>query len=353
MRKTIITKICVFISIVSLIASTTSCSKSDNYNDEPSFFLKTQLSNYGKNKDNESLAAIICYAFNEGNIEVINRYAELFLFPESEDDFKILKDSFNNTFYKMDKSFTEKSVDALYDAVIWLYMYSCVLDFDSLNVKEYTEIATIVEKVFPKCFSLLNTDNAQSDIAISVMKNYIGTDKFPQKFLGVLNLFSVNKDENLTEKIYLYSWEISNKLNILPEKDFYIGVISNGKYYEDIDIKNPMGDGILKKEYSKEELISLVDFFANSETTDYNDIIKILSILPKEYANGSYYSFHYYTKEYTLSFYGSPVHSIAISQTSTGSIIYSKVKLPSTEGNLKWFNNRQSGDGSMIDTKNQ
>lgn len=337
MRKPTIIKLCSFIVIVSLIVSSVGCSIVTDYNVEPSFFLKSQLSNYEKNKDNESLAALICYAFNEGNIEVINRYAEFFLFPKSEKDFEILKDNFNNTFYKMDKSFTEKSVDALYDAVIWLYMYSCILDLDSLNVKEYTEIEATVENVFPKCFSLLNTDNAQSEIAISVMKNYIDTDKFPRKFLGVLNLFSVNKNENLTEKIYLYSWEISDKLNLLPEKDFYIGVISNGKYYEDIDIKNPKGNGILKKEYSREEIISLVDSFANSETTDYNDVIEILSILPKEYANGSYYSFHYYMEEYILSFYGSPIHSMTISEIDTGCIIYSKVKLPSTNGNLMWF----------------
>ena len=215
-------------------------------------------------------------------------------------------------------------------------MFSCVLDFDSLNVKPYTEIKTTLTEYFPKCFDLLKIENAQSDIAISVMKNFINLDSFPREFLGVLNLFSVDKNENLTEQIYLYSWEISNKLNILPEKDFYIGVISNGKYYDDVSIKNTNGNGILEESYSDKELISLVDTFANSETTDYNDVIEILSILPKEYTNGSYYSFHYYTEEYILSFYGSPVHSMTISEIDTGCIIYSKVKLPSTNGNLMW-----------------
>ncbi len=334
MEKTKFKKLQPFIAMVLTFVLTLSCFFVIGNMIEPSVFLRIQMHEYEKNKSNEALAATLCYALNESNIEVINKYAQAFLFTDTEKERQALKDVFIDNCRELN----EDSTDALYDVVIWAYMYSCVLDYDTLDVKPYSEIKTVVEENFSKCFHLLNIDNNnnQSDIAIATMKHFGIVDKFPEKFIGIINLFSVNKSESLSEQIYSYLWGIASKLDIIPEKDFYVGIISNVKYYDDISIKNPMGNGILEKKYSTETLMSMMDSFAESETTDYNDTIEFFSTLPKEYSNGSYYSFHYYTEKHTVSFYGSPIHSMAISESDTGCIIYSKVKLPSSDGGLKW-----------------
>ena len=51
-------------------------------------------------------------------------------------------------------------------------------------------------------------------------------------------------------------------------------------------------------------------------------ILPVDVVCAKEFANDSYYSFHYYTKEFILSFYGSPIYCITISDMNKGCILY-------------------------------
>lgn len=321
MKKVVAIRLCSVLVLISLLSSIVSCSNSKTAT-KASIYLKTQILNYEKNSDLESLAGILCYSLNESNLETINLYAEAFLFPESESDTKILKDSFNDFCYKLNNEFTTTEITNLYNGIIWLYMYSCTLDIETLAVKNYNIIEENINAVFPKCFELLKNNEVESAIAVSAMENFIDSPDFPRDFLGVLNLFAIDKEESLTETVYFYAWEISNQLNLSPEKDFFINVVSSGKYFDEISVKNQTAEGFLEGNYTKETLIDIVTSFINNESFLYEDISKEISVLPKEFANDSYYSFHYYTKEFILSFYGSPIYCITISDMNKGCILY-------------------------------
>ena len=67
-----------------LFCSLCSCSFNDKPN-KPSIFLQSQINLYEKNKDLESLATLMAYSVNELNLDVINKYGALFLFPEKQE----------------------------------------------------------------------------------------------------------------------------------------------------------------------------------------------------------------------------------------------------------------------------
>lgn len=299
------------------------------------------VSDYEKDNSHEALTRIICYSLITHDFEKMNKYGYQFFFPESERDKDVLMTVFNDFWYEANDSFTEENIKTMYNVSLWLYVFSFIVDCDTLEVKNYAEIEAEISEVYLKCFEVLVAADDTGAEAKTVIYLYVDTEDFPKDFLGILNLYSLNKSEEETKLIHRIAFTLARDFEMYPESHFWSGVMSNSaRSYmilkERNDVKNTTGNGILEADYSIEELEKIMDSFKESNDNGYNEISNYFSVLPKEYANGFYYSFHYYTKDYILSFYGSPVHCMSVSEADTGRMLYGKTKVVSDDLGLQW-----------------
>lgn len=341
MKKTTAFKVLTFFIAVLLATSGSIWYFYSDYDIVTVICTKKAIYDYEKSNNPESLAKIIGYSYATNDFEKMNKYGYQFFFPEYESDKEVLTTAFNDFWRNADDSLTAENVKTMYNLALWFYVYSCVLDYKTLEVKNYADVESEINEIYLECFELLDGSDNMSAEAMSVMQLCIDREDFPKDFLGILNLFSMNKSKEETFLIYRIAFDLAYELESYPESHFWNSIMSNSVrsnivLKESNDVKNPAGKGILAKDYSKEELEKIMDSFTESDNNGYDEITNYFSVFPEELTNGFHYSFHYYTEDYILSFYGSPVYGMTISEIDTGRMLYGKTKVVSNDLGLEW-----------------
>ncbi len=307
-------------------------------------YLNRMIKAYEENPTPKNLSNVIVASMNDMNINYINTYGEEFLFSDNKD---ILYNEFSSAWLELDDTFTDVSVANLYESFIWLYMYSFLYDSEKNQPRDYIESKSKINELYPLCFILLKDYNSTAQRAVLVADNYIGKSDFLETFLGVVNLSVQQTSEEIIDYAFKLSWEIAYEIEITELGRFISGLYANVFYCDKtIRCNNTTANGIIS-ELNLADITEMVDLLAQNNETKYDDVVSIFKAQPKELLVGKYYSYNYYSNDYNISLFGSPVHSISVSDVKTGEILYTRYKLPSTSG-LKWHKNqsgeRQSGD---------
>ena len=320
MKKYLI-RLCALLLVVVMIITSAGCTKTDI-----PMYIRLYAFNYDTFDDQKALARIVFHSFDEIYFDVLCDYAEPFLFPETKEEKESLYRLFGEAVLEFYPDYDELNIASAYCGVIWIYMLSCTMDFETFEISSYFDSEEKINEIYPKCLTLLYNISTEKKIttsnAITVLSPLIKNDNYIQSFIGTLNFFAMNHSEELADYAYTYAWGISKCAELVTETDFFFPLPDNGYRYEDVMVKNPEGKGLLKKEYSEDELINLADSFVVKENMYYEDVVDAFGALPQEYANGAFYSFHYFSGDYVVSFYGSPIYGISVSDKRTNNILY-------------------------------
>ena len=143
--------------------------------------------------------------------------------------------------------------------MLWSYIFSFVLDYETLEVKKYVDIEEKINEFYADCFALLMERDAYYLAATSFIENTLDTNTFPKDFLRILNLYAMGKSQEIAEAVYGYGVRIAYEMDSVKETNewFFYNVLTDFNYDEihrDIPIKNPDADGKLQSAYSIEEL---------------------------------------------------------------------------------------------------
>lgn len=294
------------------------------------------IKEYEENPTPKNLSKVIVSSMNDKNLNYINIYGEKFLFSDEKN---VLYDEFSSAWLEMDDTFTDSSVANLYESFIWLFMYSFLYDSEKNQPCDYTESESKINELYPLCFMLLKECNATAQRAVLVADSYIGERVFLEMFLGTVILSVQQASEETMDYAFMRSWEIAYEIEITELGQFISGLYANVFYCDKtIRCNNTIAKGTIS-ELNLADITKMVDLLAQKNETKYDDVVSVFNAQPKESLVGKYYSYNYYSNEYIISFWGSPVHTMSVSDTKTGEILYMRYKLPSTSG-LKWNNGR-------------
>ncbi len=315
---------------IAIVLSLCSCSFPDN-NSQTTFSEKA-AKEYEKNKSTENLVKVIVYSINEVNLKYINQYSNGFLFIE-ESQKATAYEYFSSTWFEIDETFTEESVEVLYESLIWMYMYSFLYDSEGLQPCYYDDNKNSIDELYPELVLLLKENEATSDTGV-LIANELADTTLLERFIGAINLSVFDDSKAVKDYSYKLAWEISYCTEEQENGQFFSAIYGNNAYYEAPKLKNS-GKGLLKKQFNINELETFINRLTEKEVDIYNEAVNYFNVYPKEFADEKYYIFNFYSDEYVISFYGSTVFCISISDAKTGEILHMKYKLPTLNG-LEW-----------------
>ena len=290
------------------------------------------IKKYEENPTPKNLSNVIVASMNDMNLNYINTYGEEFLFSDNKE---VLYNEFSSAWLEMEDDFTDSSVANLYESFIWLFMYSFLYDSENNQTSNYIESKSEINELYPMCVMLLKDYNATAQRAVLVADNYIGNRDFLETFLGVVYLSVQQTSEEIMDYAFKFSWEIAYEIEITELGQFISGLYANVFYCDKTSrCNNTAANGTIS-ELNLNDITKIVDLLTQNNETKYDDVVSEFNSMPKESIVGKYYSYNYYSNDYIISFWGSPVHTMSVSDTQTGEILYVRYKLPSTSG-LKW-----------------
>ena len=338
MKKTVLKIVSFLLIIAILLVCLCSCNL-----DSRTIYLNRMIKEYEENPTPKNLSNVIVASMNDMNINYINTYGEEFLFSDNKD---ILYDEFSSAWLEMDDTFTDASVANLYESFIWLFMYSFLYDSEKNQPRDYIESESKINELYPLCFTLLKDSDATAERAVLVADSYIGDREFLETFLEVTTLSVQQSSEEIMDYAFMLSWKIAYEIEITELGQFISGLYANVSYCDKtIRCNNTTANGTIS-ELNLADITKMVDLLAQNNETKYDDVVSVFNAQPIESLVGKYYSYNYYSNDYIISFFGSPVHSMSVADAKTGEIVYMRYKLPSTSG-LIWS---QSGESSMIES---
>ena len=103
-----------------------------------------------------------------------------------------------------------------------------------------------------------------------------------------------------------------------------------------VTINSPTSTGVFSNKITLSELIKFFDEITEKEITSYDDVVGEFGVNPKEYLEEKFYLFNFYTDEYVVSFYGSPVYCISVSDVSSGKVLYYRYKISDANNSMSW-----------------
>ncbi len=327
MIKKSLLKIISFILIITIqLVCLCSCSL-----DSTTIYLNQVIDEYEENPTLKNLSNVIVASMNDMNLNCINMYGEEFLFSNNKD---VLYNEFSSAWLEMEDTFTDVSVANLYESFIWLFMYSFLYDSEKNQPRNYIESEAKINELYPLCYKYLKDADATAQRAVLVADSYIGKKNFLETFLGVVYLSVQQTSEEIMDYAFKLSWEIAYEIEINELGQFISGLYGNVSYCDKtIRCNNTTADGTIS-ELSLNDITKMVDSLTENNTK-YDNVVSVFNVQPKESLVGKYYSYKYYSNDYIIIFFGSPVHSMSISDVKTGEILYTRYKLPSISG-LVW-----------------
>ncbi len=316
--------------------------------DSRTIYLNRMIKEYEENPSSKNLSKVVVASMNDMNLNCINEYGEEFLFSDNND---ILYNEFSSAWLEMDDTFTDESVANLYESFIWLFMYSFLYDSDKQQRRNYVESESVINELYPLCFMLLKDYDATAERAVLVADSYVGEGDFLETFLGVVTLSVQQSSEETMDYALMLCWKIAYEIEKIDLGRFISGLYANVSYCDKtICYNNTTANGIIG-DLTLDVATKMVDSLAQESDTKYDNVVSLFNAQPKEFLVGKYYSYNYYSNDYIISFFGSPVHTMSVSVAKTGEILYKRYKLPSTAG-LKWNDQSgdKTGDGSVIES---
>ncbi len=294
------------------------CSAKTEYGDDD---YKAVVSEYGKTKSAETLAKIIVMSFDKKYYGDLKKYGERFFFCKDESKAEMMTAFKKEVSSQVGKvgEVTDEISNKTYDCVLWMYI---LLNFYSEDYK------TVVPQNMGTCLELLKkatphflaeTDDDKYYFMNNALNYMENSDEIRKEAYYLMNMYSYETDKDEQQTIYFYLSEVFANANDIELYMFFNKVTQMDSYNTEPTEKGKEDSGRIsslifdKVEENLEKLVA-------SNTAGYGDICSLFLASPKN-LNGDGSVFIFYTEDYIISIYGSPIYGAAVTEKATGEIV--------------------------------
>ena len=304
------------------------------YSLTPSKRLSAYIDRYEKTGESSSLAMVAALALDELCYPVIQEYGKyLFSFAKSD-----ISSELSNSFSRIYPNEDASEFINMYESLMSIYVLTYFFNMSDMKPVIYSERPDEIYGVLTTYLSSVFTDFWSATDLFYMAKYFPESEQLIKRVCGALNMLALTTEDD--EVRYNAHMALSGIYNETSEKElynFYLMLTAFKNTNEDVFVKNPDENGVLIQYNDLSQIAAAINEITLSERFSYDELNSFFGVPPCEVVGEEYVMMNYYTDSYIITFWGSPVHGVSVTDIASGEAVFDKIQSPKSDGSgLVW-----------------